>query len=190
MNKFQNPNITFISRDEFLANFKQAFDGIFSGLEVEKESFKNRLWQIIPVPYGLDLRNEDYHGFECACKHIGDMDLNITGIESVPPHLDSFKFPLTQSNLRDVWCNSMLGHIDCAAFGKTGKWGAMFSVEGFGLIGGESSFIQNLESKLGGKSEVEKTFISFANEIWGASKEFKDKTLNSFGWLSEKKGAA
>lgn len=78
-----------------------------------------------------------------------------------------------------------------AAFGRSGKWGALCDDEDMTLIGGDAEFMELLKKHSGGLSRLQERYLAFAPDLW-SSKELRevDKFLcRKIGWPEPESGA-
>lgn len=174
-----------LSLEYFSKQLDPLYKSIFSGCPVAEGCFANSSWEMVLVPYGLNLEEATYRALAAAAQQLGDHQLIITDIEHAPPHQETVSLPWTLDALLQVWDDTDLALFDCALFGPSGRWGGIVaqSDDGYTCLGGDQEFLQALLLEAGGRKVLKARFFEFARIEWCLDQGEKEKILKRVGWL-------
>lgn len=175
--------VSTISQKQFNASFLSDFRAVFTGRGVGEVPFVDDTWEMMLLAYGMDIIESDFNSIVEAALAVQDREVLITGVESLPPHQDNYLLPFTREAWEEVRCDSVLGHIECAVFGSSNKWGVICSpVNDFCCVAGDKDFMNVFVSSAGGREAVKERFIRFASEEWEVDVAYKDALILAVGW--------
>ncbi len=175
-----------LSSEYFNKHLASLYHSIFTGLAVEEGCFVESAWQMVLVPYELNFEENIYRALGIAAETVGDREVIITDIEPILPHQETVVIPWMREALEEVRCDTLLGHVDCALFGQSGKWGAvvMKSEDGYTCIGGEEQFLRTFTEKAGSLSSIRERFCLFMEKEWQLDMSLQQQILAKVGWNS------
>ena len=79
---------------------------------------------------------------------------------------------------------SYLYYTGSAAFGRSGKWGALCDIEEMTLVGGDTEFMASLKKHSGGLGKIQKRYTAYAPDILISDREVEMYKIlcRKIGW--------
>ena len=172
-----------IPYDEYRRESKKVHDAIFSGRQPEDRPFRDPAWEMFLFPYGLHMEDNVFAALASAGKQEGDREVFIKDAELISPELTVLALAWDRETLEQVRCLVPYVSVSLHLFGWSGRWGlARDEEDDFICVGGVAGFMNTVAAALGGRETIKSRFLRYAEEEWGALKEFQEKALQSIGW--------
>lgn len=180
-------NLLSIPTASFDTHLKHLHDSIFTGEAIDKNPFRNNIWRIILLPYGINMGEQDFYTLGSVARKCGDNELVIADAETIEPEEAAVIIPWSYSTLTEARLRrgSFIGLMDAHFFGYSAMWGAISgcSVDDILCIGGNESFMSTLIGQFGGEEVLRDRFFQFASHEWSIGWEIRERLLIAAGWL-------
>ena len=114
------------NQESFKIDVESLYEPIFSGRSIEEGCFLNPNWTAVLVPCGRTFEEHIFRALALSASQSGDSHVVITDVETLPPHQETVMIPWEPNSFEEIRCSTLIGHVSCALFGQSAKWGAIY----------------------------------------------------------------
>ena len=175
-----------LSLEQFDEEFGVCYRSIFQGDRMDLRPFRHPEWQVLLLPYGSNMDENDFHALARAAEVCGDREIVLADVETIDPSEAAVVIPASYLDFERVKSRPMtnLPIMDSVLFGRSGQWGCIFaaSLDDVSIVGGDSSFIASFVDAAGGSSALRARFLEFSTKEWSVREASRSNLLKLVGW--------
>ncbi len=175
-----------LSLEEFDKEFGSSYRSIFSGKEIRSRPFRSLEWQILLLPYGVNMEEQDFQILALAAEACGDREMVLVDTETIEPSeaavvIPGSFFAFEKAKSRP---ETNLAIMDTDLFGRSGHWGCICaaSLDDVAIVGGDSEFIACFVKAAGSTAALRDRFLEFSRTEWSVDDGTKSSLLRMVGW--------
>ncbi|MDB4977990.1 MAG: hypothetical protein JWM56_176 [Candidatus Peribacteria bacterium] len=144
--------------------------------------FNKRSWEVVLLPFGIWMTEENYSAIASASQYMGDEEYFIVDAEKTGllPQAAILQWPY--ADLEKLEAKHQLGQVITHWFGRSASWGVACHEDHFATIGGDPDFMDRFVMLRGGREALRSTFLEYWPHVILRNEDRKKTVLSFAGW--------
>lgn len=143
-------------------------------------------WSTVLLPGGIELDQTAFQHLAASAQALGDKVCTLEGYREEFEGQPSFLLEWKRRDWSVCATDTVLGHIDCVAYGKSAAWALFTSPETFALLSGSAAFMSEFQRLMGGVANMRAQFLAAVDAgdigFGEESREFVAAMMRRIGW--------